>query len=125
METQMDLKKAGLYLLIPVIVCLILFIEKSTFVLIGLVQFFVGVVQVFIAFIKTLYCFGRKEPFPMVLKYYWLMVLVYFVIGFFGGIVMNYLEIENDLYFDIAMVYLSLAWVIAVYSFKHILFKIL
>ena len=121
METQMDLKKASLYLLIPVIVCLILFVERSTFVLIGLVQFIVGAVQMFISFIKSLSSLYHKKSLPQVLKHYWFMVYVYFIVGALGYIFMNYLEVKSDLCFDIAMVYLSLAWVIAIYHLKHIM----
>lgn len=121
METEIDLKKIGLYLIIPSILSAILLYEKGAFILIGLVQFFVGLIQVLISVIKTLIYTFNSSPFPAELKFYWLGVLLYFVIGALGAGAMAYLEIGEELITPIALVYFTLAWTIALYHFRHIM----
>lgn len=121
MGTEIDLKKVGMYLIIPLVVSVALMIEKGTFVLIGLVQFFIGIIQVLVAIVKTLVYSFNKEVFPQVLKFYWIAVLVYFVGGSIGGLALNYLEIDEEIILKVGLIYFSLAWSIAVYHFKHIM----
>lgn len=121
METQIDIKKVGIYLIIPLLVSLALMLEKGTFVLIGLIQFFIGIIQVLVAIVKTLVYSFNKEIFPQELKFYWIAVLIYFVGGSIGALALNYLEIDEEIVLKIGLIYFSLAWSIAVYHFKHIM----
>jgi len=121
METQIDLKKLGVYLIIPLIVSLALMVEQGTFVLIGVVEFFIGAIQVLVAFVKTIIYLFNKEVFPQVLKFYWIAVLIYFVVGSIGALALNYLEIDEEIVLKVGLIYFSLAWSIAVYHFKHIM----
>jgi len=121
METEIDLKKAGIYLMIPLILSLILMAEQGAFIIIGIIQFFVGLIQVLIAFVKTIIYAFNKSTFPEVLKYYWIAVLIYFVAGALGALALNYLEIDEEIITKVALIYFTLAWTIALYHFKHIM----
>lgn len=121
METEIDLKKMGVYLIIPFVLSLLLLIEPGAFIIIGIVQFFVGLIQVTVALIKTIVYAFNKSSFPAVLKYYWIAVTVYFVMGMLGAFALDYLEIEKELITKVALIYFTLAWTIALYHFKHIM----
>lgn len=121
METEIDLKKVGLYLIIPSVLSAILLYEKGFFILIGIVQFLVGLIQVLISIIKTIVYAFNSSPFPAELKFYWLGVLLYFVIGFLGAGAMAYLEIGEEIITPIALVYFTFAWTLALYHFRHIM----
>lgn len=121
METAIDLKKLGAYLIIPFVLSLLLITEPGAFIIIGIVQFFVGLIQVTVALIKTIVYAFNKSSFPEVLKYYWIAVSVYFIAGIIGVFILEYLEIEKELVTKIALVYFALAWTIALYHFKHIM----
>jgi len=121
METEIDLKKVGLYLIIPFILSTLLLIANGSFVFIAVIQFLVGLVQVFISIVKTLVYAFNSSKFPIELKFYWLAVLLYFVLGGLGTGILNYLEIDSEVIADLGLIYFALAWTIALYHFKHIM----
>ncbi len=121
METEIDLKKIGLYLIIPSVLSALLLYANGLFVLVGVVQFLVGLIQVLISIVKTLVYVFNSSPFPAELKYYWLGVLLYFVIGGLGAGAMAYLEIGEEIVTEIALMYFALAWTLALYHFRHIM----
>ena len=122
MNTTINFKQIKNYVLIAVVVGLLFSVFKVLFALVGYLQFFVGVVQVFIALLKTIIIYAKHRSVPLPLKYYWATVGIYFVIMALGGFVVNWLNCSNDITSIIFLFYLGVAWGIAVYHFKHILF---
>ena len=122
MKTTISLKQIKNYVLIAVTTGLLFSVFKVLFALVGYIQFFVGVAQVFIALLKTIMIYAKHRSVPLPLKHYWITVGIYFVIMALGGFVINWLNCSNDILSTIGLFYLGLAWGIAVYHFKHILF---
>lgn len=121
METQINFRAVIGYCILPVLFSLLVLFVRDSFFLIGIVQFFVGCLQVLIAIVKTLFFAFGKEAFPSVLRYYWIVVFIYFITGFVGALMLNYLDIDHELYVTVGLIYLVSAWGIAVYHFKHIM----
>lgn len=121
MKRDIETKQLKMYLLISLIAGILLSIFKELFGLVGYLQFFVGVIQVFIALFKTIVIYVKHHAFPLSLKYYWIAVSVYFLIMSIGGYTLNWLNCSSDLMSTIGLFYLGLAWGIAYYHFKHIL----
>lgn len=122
MNANINLKQIKKYVLIAVAVGLLFSVFKVLFAFVGYLQFFVGVAQVFIALLKTIIIYAIHHSVPLPLKYYWATVGIYFVMMALGGFVINWLNCSNDILSTIGLFYLGLAWGIAVYHFKHILF---
>ena len=122
MKTTINLKQIKNYVLIAVTTGLLFSVFKVLFALVGYIQFFVGVAQVFIALLKTIIMYAKHRSVPLPLKHYWITVAIYFVLMVFGGYALHWFNSSNDILSNIGLFYLGLAWGIAVYHFKHILF---
>jgi len=122
MTTLINNKQLKMYVLPAFAIGLLLAVVQPLFVFVGTIQFFVGSIQLLIALFKTIYCFIKLSYVPTVIKYYWILVLTYFVLMVFGGIALNILFTSNNIIAPIALFYLGLAWGIAIYHFKHVMF---
>lgn len=86
--------------------------NEDFFLLIGIVQFIVGVVQVFGAFCRTIYALINGFSLKL-LGIYWLVVLLYFII-------LNFLAQNNSSLF---VIWIGVAWLIAIWYCKAIVFN--
>jgi hypothetical protein len=115
------MRKNLIYVLPPLIITGLLCIP-DVFILVGIVQFIVGAIQLIIALIKTIVSLIKKQGMPEEIKIYWISVFVYILIGVFGGVIMNEVDINNDVALALSALYFSSAWGIAIYHLKHIMF---
>lgn len=122
MKTTIETKQLITYVLPACLMGLLLAIVQPLFALIGTIQFFVGIIQLIIALFKTIYCFIKMGSVPQTLKNYWLLVFVYFIVMAIGGLLLKEFISTNSVFATIALFYLGLAWGIAIYHFKRILF---
>ena len=78
----------------------------------GLVQFFVGAIQLLGGFVRTIYGLVTKQEMKQLWRY-WLMVAIYFLV----------LIVICEANSQFVMVWIPLAWVIAIWYWVVIVFK--
>lgn len=123
MKTTIRTKQLTTYVLPAIAIGLVFVIFPVTFSLVGYIQFFVGLFQLAIALFKLIYLFLKYKTVPLPLKHYWLAVAIYFSVMALGGLLINIQPYDfSKLYSSIGLFYLGLAWGIAIYHFKRILF---
>jgi hypothetical protein len=123
MKTTIKTKQLTTYVLPAIAIGLTFAIFPVTFSLLGYIQFFVGLFQLAIALFKLVYIFLKHKTVPLPLKHYWLAVAIYFLVMAIGGFFINMLTHDfNKLFSTVGLFYLGLAWGIAIYHFKKIMF---
>lgn len=121
MNAEIDLKTVGVYLILPILISTVLLMERGSFIIIAIVQLLLMVIQVLIALIKTIIYAFNNGPFPEVLKQYWFVIVIYILCGVVGGLALHYLELDEEVITDAALIHFALAWVVILYHFKHII----
>ncbi len=123
MKTTIKTKQLTTYVLPAISIGLLFAIFPVSFSLLGYIQFFVGLFQLVIALFKLIYIYLKHKTVPLPLKNYWLAVAIYFLVMALGGLIINSQVTDfNKLFSSIGLFYLGLAWGIAIYHFKRILF---
>lgn len=121
MNTEIDLKTLGIYSIMPIIISAVLLMEKGSFIIIAMVQLLLVMIQVLIALIKSIVYAVSNVSFPVVLKNYWLALVIYILCGVMGGLILNYLEVEEEIITNTALVHFALAWAVILYHIKHVI----
>ena len=123
MKTTIKTKQLTTYVLPAIAIGLLFAIFPVSFSLLGYIQFFVGLFQLVMALFKLIYIYLKHKTVPLPLKHYWLAVAIYFSVMALGGLIINSQVTDfNKLFSSIGLFYLGLAWGIAIYNFKRILF---
>lgn len=123
MKYSITLKQFNTYLLFPIVVIIATFIEVNIYLPIGFLEYWIGIIQLVWSLILTIYIIYKKAVFPNELKFYWKLVVIYFlVIIVFIGIWILFKSENDPVIFKILFCYSLLAIPIAIYHFKHIMF---
>ncbi len=120
METHIQLSARQRYVIFTLLFGLLVAVIPDIFGALAYPQLFVGFFQLVIALLKSVLWALQGKKIPKQLRIYWLLVLAYFAIGAIVWVVLNYFSAQTRISFGCG--YLALAWGIAVYHFKHILF---
>jgi membrane associated rhomboid family serine protease len=119
METTVTKKQLQNYLFIAILTGLV---GVFAFILLGYFEFFVGSIQLIFALIKTIYQYIRDKSISRNMKLYWKIVFFYFLtMVLLSLIISNFITNSNHTDFFWSF-YISTAWGIAIYHFRHIMF---
>lgn len=120
METHIQLNARQRYIIFTLLFGLLVAAIPDLFGVLAYPQLFVGFFQLVIALLKSLVWALQGRNMPKQMQVYWILVLVYFVAGAIVWSVINHFSAESRV--SVGCGYLALAWGIAVYHFKRVLF---
>lgn len=122
METQFKLSRKQKYIIFTSLFGISATIIPEIFGLVAYPQFFTGLIQLLIACFKSFSWTIQRKTFPSEMETYWALVIGYFVIGGIGWALITHTSLSSEICTRLGAGYLCMAWGIAVYHFKHIMF---